>query len=116
MDGLAGMKQATTFPFAAPYSDSIFILRPFLPIPKHRLINTCLERGVTWTEDRSNDDLSFRRNECLQALIDLQNENQNISTNSLVEMIESYKGHRSFIHQKGTHSFKIIIVLCIFSV
>ena len=101
LDGLAGMKQATTFPFTAPNSDSTFILRPLLTVPKHRLINTCLERGISWTEDRSNDDLSFRRNECLQALIELQKENENISTDSLVKMLESYKGHRSFIHDKG---------------
>ena len=31
-------------------------------------------------------------------------------------MIESYKGHRSFIHQKGTLSFKIILLSYVFSV
>lgn len=111
LDGLAGMKQATTFPFAAQDSDSTFILRPLLPVPKHRLINTCIERGISWTEDRSNDDLGFRRNECLQALIELQNENENINTESLTKMLESYKGHRSFIHQKGKRSTKGIIIV-----
>lgn len=104
IDGLGGMKKVTTFPFAAPDSDSTFILRPFLSVPKTRLINTCLERKISWTEDQSNYDLSFRRNECLQALIDLQHENKNISTDLLVKMLETYKGHRSFINQKGIFS------------
>lgn len=111
LDGLAGMKLVTTFPFAAQDSDSTFILRPLLPVPKLRLINTCLERGISWTEDRSNDDLGFRRNECLHALIDLQRGNKNISTDALIKMLESYKGHRSFIQQKGIRSKTIIIIL-----
>lgn len=101
IDGLAGMKQITTFPFSAPESDAHFILRPLLTVPKLRLVNTCIERGITWTTDTSNDDLSFRRNECLRSLIELQNENQAISTESLVNTLQTFKGHRSYIHQKG---------------
>lgn len=101
LDGLAGMKNACTFPFPAPGSDSLFILRPFLTVPKHQLINTCLERGIIWTHDQSNDDLSFRRNECLRALLELQAENPAITTESLVKLLNSFKGHRSYIHQKG---------------
>jgi tRNA(Ile)-lysidine synthetase-like protein len=101
LDGLAGMKSASTFPFPAPGSDSFFILRPFLKTPKYQLINTCLERGVKWTHDKSNDNLNFRRNECLQALLELQAENPAITTESLVNLLDSFKGHRSYIHQKG---------------
>lgn len=101
LDGLAGMKQVSTFPFAAPNSDSTFILRPLLSVPKQCLINTCIEREINWNHDQSNDDLSFRRNECLQALIQLQSENKNININSLTQMLESFKGHRAYIHQKG---------------
>lgn len=104
LDGLAGMKKVSTFPFAAPNSDSTFILRPFLTVPKSRLITTCMDRGINWTHDKSNDDLSFRRNECLQTLIQLQQENPNISMDSLTRMLESFKGHREYIHQKGIYS------------
>lgn len=101
IDGLAGMKQATIFPFAAPDSDSKFILRPLLTVPKSQLITTCLERNISWTRDGSNDDLSFRRNECLQALIQLQSENESISTEALAKMLGSFKNHRVYIHDKG---------------
>ena len=108
LDGLAGMKNASTFPFPAPGSDSFFILRPFLSTPKNQLINTCLERGIKWTHDQSNDNLSFRRNECLQALLELQVENPSITTESLVKLLDSFKGHRAYIHQKGTKVIKFI--------
>lgn len=101
LDGMAGMKKASTFPFAAPDSDSTFILRPLLTVPKSRLINTCLNRGMNWTYDKSNDDLSFRRNECLQALVDLQQDNPKISIEALERMLNSFKGHREYIHQNG---------------
>lgn len=101
IDGLAGMKQVTTFPFSTPESDSYFILRPLLTVPKLRLVNTCIERGISWTNDTSNDDLSFRRNECLRSLIDLQKDNPNISTDALANVLQTFKGHRSYIHQKG---------------
>lgn len=101
LDGLAGMKSASTFPFPAPGSDSIFILRPFLNVPKHQLISTCTERGIEWTHDQSNDDTSFRRNECLQSLIEIQSENPAISTESLVKLLHSFKRHRAYVHHKG---------------
>ena len=101
-DGLAGMKLASTFPFAVPESDSTFILRPLLSVPKLKLINTCVERKISWTHDASNDDLSFRRNECLKALIQIQNDNKSVTTESLFGMLESFKGHRAYMHHKGT--------------
>ena len=102
LDGLAAMKITSTFPFPAPGLDSFFILRPFLSTPKRQLIETCLERGLNWTYDQSNDDLSFRRNECLQALLELQAENPAITKDSLAKLLDSFKRHRSYIQQKGT--------------
>lgn len=107
LDGLAGMKLASVFPFSAPESDSAFILRLFLSIPKKRLISTCLDRSVSWIHDHSNDDMSFRRNECLQSLIQLQKDNDSITTDSLSKLINSFKEHRSYIHKKGIRSFNV---------
>lgn len=105
IDGLAGMKLATTFPFASYGSDSKYILRPLLTVPKRQLVNTCVDRGVSWTHDQSNDDLSFRRNECLSALIQLQSENPSIETELLAKFLGSFKKHRSYIHEKGNFLF-----------
>lgn len=107
LDGIAGMKSATTFPFSAPESDSYFILRPLLSVPKSRIINTCVDRTVPWIHDKSNDDSNYRRNETLQALISLQAENPLITTESLSKMLKSFKSHRSFIHQKGNDFFSL---------
>lgn len=101
LDGLGGMKKVSIFPFASESAESCFIMRPFLEIPKARLINTCIDRGVSWTQDESNNDLSFKRNECLQALIDLQKEKENVNLDSLKLMLDSFKKHRVFIHEKG---------------
>lgn len=103
VDGLAGMKQVTTFPFAVPESDSYFIMRPLLTVPKIRLINTCIDRKISWTSDKSNDDTSFRRNECLRSLIELQNDNPMISTEALINTLQTFKEHRCYIHQKGKY-------------
>lgn len=101
LDGLGGMKKVSVFPCASKDSDSYFILRPLLETPKARLINTCIQRGISWIQDESNNDLSFKRNECLQSLIDLQSENENIKLDSLKLMLDSFKKHRIFIHDKS---------------
>jgi tRNA(Ile)-lysidine synthase len=39
----------------------IALLRPFLAVPKRRLIATCIDRGWRWAEDPSNADPRFSR-------------------------------------------------------
>jgi tRNA(Ile)-lysidine synthetase-like protein len=111
IDGLAGMKLATTFPFTTNNSNCRYILRPFLTVPKKQLINTCISRGLSWNRDKSNDDLSFRRNECLHALIQLQSENSAIETKLLVQFLESFKKHRVYIHRKGNLNYYGIVFI-----
>lgn len=103
LDGIAGMKSATNFPFPAPNSASCFILRPFLSVPKARLVETCRQSGVQWHADTSNDNLNFRRNECLQALIDLQKDNESLTTDALSGMLQFFKRQRQHLHEKGKY-------------
>ena len=104
LDGIAGMKAATNFPFPAPNAANCFILRPLLEIPKARLVETCRSLNVPWTHDQSNDNLNFRRNETLEALIKLQSENEAISTEALSEMLGFFKRQRKFLFDKGKRS------------
>lgn len=101
LDGLAGMKLTSTFPFPAPQSDAFFIVRPLLTTPKARLMQTCQDRGIAWLHDTSNDDLNFRRNELLESLVKMQEENPAVSTEALVRSLNSFKKHRRHVHQEG---------------
>jgi tRNA(Ile)-lysidine synthase len=107
LDGIAGMKAATNFPFPSSNAANCFILRPLLEIPKVRLIETCRSLNVPWTHDRSNDNLNFRRNETLEALIDLQQENESISTEALVEMLGFFKKQRKLLFDKGKLRYSV---------
>ncbi len=108
LDGIAGMKVATTFPYPASNAANCFILRPLLAIPKARLVETCKDLNVSWTHDRSNDNLNFRRNETLQTLIDLQQENEAVSTKALTNMLQFFKKQRSMLFEKGKRRDKVI--------
>jgi tRNA(Ile)-lysidine synthase len=54
IDGLAGMSGASTF-------DGVRLLRPFLGVPKARLIATCDTAGLAYVEDASNRSEKFAR-------------------------------------------------------
>jgi tRNA(Ile)-lysidine synthase len=54
VDGLAGIEAVT-------YRGEVALVRPLLDIPKARLIRTLEERGVTWLEDPSNEQVAFER-------------------------------------------------------
>ena len=54
VDGLAAMRSVIQH-------DAMLVLRPLLPIPKRRLIATLLARGLSWSEDPSNQRLEFER-------------------------------------------------------
>lgn len=103
LDGLAGMKLATNFPFPSPHSGNCFILRPLLTVPKASLVETCRSLGIKWSEDTSNDNINFRRNEALQSLIELQAENDKISTEALTQMLGFFKRQRQVLHEKSKH-------------
>lgn len=107
LDGIAGMKAATNFPFPAPNSASCFILRPLLSVPKARLVETCRVAGVRWQTDASNDNLNFRRNECLRALIELQRDNEALSTDALSQMLSFFKRQRQHLQEKGNDALYV---------
>ena len=111
LDGIAGMKSVSTFPFAADGTDSCFLVRPLLPVPKSRLLQTCQDRHVSWIHDLSNDDLNYRRNETLQSLSQLQSENPKITTEALQRMLSNFKKHRSFVHQSVAQAFSKSVIL-----
>ena len=50
------------------------IIRPFLITPKIDLINYCIDNKVPWMEDKSNLDLSYRRNFVRHKLVPLYKE------------------------------------------
>jgi tRNA(Ile)-lysidine synthase len=52
--GMAGMRQRSPL-------QELGLLRPFLSVPKQRLVATCIDRGWRWTEDPSNADPRFAR-------------------------------------------------------
>lgn len=43
------------------FKNGIMMIRPFLQIPKRRLINTCKKNKISWIEDPSNSDQQFER-------------------------------------------------------
>lgn len=102
LDGIAGMKAAANFPFHDINSGNCFVLRPLLDVPKARLVETCKSLNIPWTHDKSNDNLNFRRNETLAALISLQEGNPAITTASLQEMLQFFKKQRQLLFEKGT--------------
>ncbi len=54
LDGLSGMAPRTT-------RGGVDLLRPFLDVPKARLLATLHAAGQTWREDPSNSDTAFER-------------------------------------------------------
>ncbi len=59
LTGLAGMARASRL--AAGGAAEVFLLRPFLPIPKARLIATLKAAGIGHSEDPTNRDPRFTR-------------------------------------------------------
>ncbi len=53
-DGLAGMAAVVEWP-------EVRLLRPLLPVPRARLADTLISRGVPWIDDPSNSDPRFER-------------------------------------------------------
>lgn len=53
--GLAGMAPTRDL------GDGVTLFRPFLTVPKSRLVATCEQAGVTWVEDPSNQNQDFDR-------------------------------------------------------
>lgn len=65
LDGLAGI------PARGQWA-GIAVLRPFLDLPKARLVATLKEAGVDWIEDPSNDDTRFERVRLRRAMGELE--------------------------------------------
>lgn len=59
LTGLSGMAGASVLPTRD--GDGIFLVRPFLGVPKSRLIATVRAAGIAYTEDPSNSDPRFTR-------------------------------------------------------
>jgi tRNA(Ile)-lysidine synthase len=59
--GLAGMSRVTGVPVATDAKPPVLIVRPFLEVPKARLIATVREAGVPFSDDPSNRDPRFAR-------------------------------------------------------
>jgi tRNA(Ile)-lysidine synthase len=59
LTGLAGMAGAAPWPIEG--SGEIFLLRPFLHLPKARLLATLRDAGIAYSEDPSNSDPRFTR-------------------------------------------------------
>jgi tRNA(Ile)-lysidine synthase len=54
IDGLGGMEPVTAM-------DGMTLVRPLLGVPKSRLVATLQARGMTWSEDPSNQNTAFER-------------------------------------------------------
>lgn len=65
LDGLAGI------PARGRWA-GVPVLRPFLDVPKARLVATLKEQGTDWLEDPSNDDARFERVRMRQAMDELE--------------------------------------------
>lgn len=59
LTGLSGMALASVLPTRD--GDGVFLVRPFLAIPKSRLIATVRAAGIAYSEDPSNTDPRFTR-------------------------------------------------------
>jgi tRNA(Ile)-lysidine synthase len=59
LTGLGGMAYAAAVPVAA--ESAVFVVRPFLPVPKTRLLATLQAAGIDHSEDPSNQDPRFTR-------------------------------------------------------
>jgi tRNA(Ile)-lysidine synthase len=59
LDDQAGMAYAAAVPMAP--ESSVFVVRPFLPVPKMRLLATLQAAGIDHSEDPSNRDPRFTR-------------------------------------------------------
>lgn len=112
IDGMAGMKGATTFPVdGSPVSSRFFVGHPLLPVAKQRLLETCKEAGIEWTEDKSNEDMDYRRNSILNSLRLAQESNPALTTASLERTLNNFKRIRSDIHEDLVKVFdKSVIV------
>ncbi len=71
--GLAGMVPARRLEGAGP----CMLIRPFLPFERKRIEAFCRRRGLTWRQDRSNDDRRFRRNFIRHELLPLLRKRMN---------------------------------------
>jgi tRNA(Ile)-lysidine synthase len=65
LDGLAGIP-------ARNHWAGIAVRRPFLDVPKARLVATLEKKGTAWLEDPSNDDTRFERVRVRQAMDELE--------------------------------------------
>jgi tRNA(Ile)-lysidine synthase len=70
--GLAGMAHATALPIAG--EGAIFLVRPFLDVPKARLIATVRALGIAYSEDPSNRDPRFARTRLRSVMPELARE------------------------------------------
>lgn len=59
VDGLSGMK---TWSKIGKEDIKYYLFRPFLSIPKESLTNWCNTHNLTYCQDRTNEDPSYRRN------------------------------------------------------
>ncbi len=102
IDGLAAMDtRAKLF--------NITILRPFLNIQKHELIQFLEENNIKWIEDESNSDTRFLRNKVRNFLNTFQD--NYIITNRINSAINEIKKYKDQIQEKF-HLIKNQVVEC----
>ena len=52
-----------------PYHKIENVVRPFLLVPKSKLISLCLDKNVPWVDDSSNNNMRFSRNRIRKNII-----------------------------------------------
>lgn len=100
LHGLAGMKPVATFPQPHPRAHQFFLGRPFLTVPKARLLATCQEYGIKLHQDPSNDQMDYRRNAVLHSLVQAVKESDTLTTEGLARMLTNVKAARREQHDQ----------------
>ncbi len=72
VDGLSGMLPSRPLKALPGRRTDLHLVRPFLSVPKARLVATLRKRGQTWIEDPGNANPAFERVRIRQALTTLQ--------------------------------------------
>ena len=89
IDGLIGIPENTTW-----------LIRPLLPFTKNEIVTYAIENGLSWREDKSNDDTKYLRNKIRKELIPVLKELNPTFMDSFSSTIEHLLGCRKIINDK----------------
>ena len=70
--------------------DGTFRIRPFLSIPKCRLVETCSARGIPFVLDPSNTDLQYDRNRVRRAIQLIRDQNS-LDLTRILDMVDFFQ-------------------------